>query len=254
MKQSTLSQKEQDVLKQYFLHEIQKQLQPYTISLTDYFDGELTITDLETIKNLIQLKFEHSAATNRIYLRDTPNSQVVLNEQDLPKFIKCINLDDKNMQDIIDETGYAFTIITQPTVEIEFPMLGGIGELKLDYVHYKQSGCKYFACDDDENWSKNDNKHTVSEENRATLVSKMKPVDETIPYSRYSPFSLHYHGPQLAGVDDAKWYDWEYKLRNTVIGLAYERINEVISDIARNHSSITVDELIEQLDRKDASC
>lgn len=251
MKESAISQKEQDVLKQYFLKEIQKQLQPYTISHTNYFDGELTITNLETIADLIKLEFEHSAATNRIYLHD---NQLILDESDLPEFIKCINLDSKNMQDIIDETGYAFTIITQPTVEIEFPMLGGIGNLNLDYIHYKQSGCKYFACDDGENWSKDDNKRIVSEENRATLVSKMKPVDETIPYSRYSPFSLHYHGLQLAGVDDAKWYDWEYKLRNTVIGLAYEQINEVISNIAHNHSGIVVDELIEQLNRNESSC
>jgi hypothetical protein len=253
MQQSALSQKEQDVLKQYFLKEIQKQLKPYAINHTNYFDGELTITNLETIANLIKLEFEHSAATNRIYLRDVPNSQVALNEQNLPKFVKCLNLDGKNMHDIIDETGYAFTIITQPTVEIEFPMLGGIGNLKLDYVHYKQSGCKYFACDDGENWSKDDNKRIVSEETRATLASKIRPVDETIPYSRYSPFSLHYHGPQLAGVDDAKWYDWEYKLRNTVIGLAYEQINEVLSNIARICPGITVTELIEQLDRKETT-
>lgn len=254
MKQSALSQKEQDVLKQYFLKEIQKQLQPYTISHTTYFDSELTITNLEKIAEHINLEFEYSTATNRIYLHDIPDSQVALNESDLPEFIKCINLDSKNMQDIIDETGYAFTIITQPTVEIEFPMLGGIGNLNLDYIHYKQSGCKYFACDDGENWSKDNNKRIVSEETRATLTSKIKPVDETIPYSRYSPFSLHYHGPQLAGVDDAKWYDWEYKLRNTVIGLAYEQINEVISEIAHNHSGIAVDELIEQLNRKESSC
>lgn len=254
MKQSSLSQKEQDVLKQCFLKEIQKQLQPYTLSHTNYFDGELTITNLETITDLISLEFEHSAATNRIYLRDIPYSQVALNETDLPEFIKCLNLDSKNVQDIIDETGYTFTIITQPTVEIEFPMLGGLGELKLDYVHYKQSGCKYFACNDGENWSKDDNKRNVSEENRATLASKMKPVDETIPYSRYSPFSLRYHGPQLAGVDDPKWYNWEYELRNTVIGLAYEQINEIISNMAQNHSGITADELIEQLDRKEPSC
>ena len=151
MKQSTLSQKEQEVLKQYFLKEIQKQLKPYTISHTNYFDGELTITNLEQIADCIKFEFEHSAATNRIYLCDTPNSQAVLNEQDLPEFVKCLNLDGKNMNDIIDETGYAFTIITQPAVEIEFQMLGGIGNLKLDYVHYKQSGCKYFACDDGEN-------------------------------------------------------------------------------------------------------
>lgn len=254
MKQSTISQKEQEVLKQYCLKEIQKQLQPYVICHTDYFDGELTITNLEQIADYIKLEFEHSAATNRIYLRDVPNSQVALNEQDLPEFIKCIHLDGKNMQDIIDETGYEFTTITQPAVEIEFPMLGGIGNLKLDYIHYKQSGCKYFACDDGENWSKDDNKRIVSEETRATLASKIRPVDETIPYSRYSPFSLQYEGPQLAGVDDAKWYDWEYKLRNTVIGLAYEQINEVISDIAHNHSGIAVDELIEQLDRKEPAC
>lgn len=252
MKESSLSQKEQDVLKQYFLKEIQKQLQPYTISHTNYFDSELTITNLETIADLIKLEFEHSAATNRIYLRD--NSQVVLKEQDLPRFIKCINIDGKNMQNIIDETGYEFTTITQPVVEIEFPMLGGIGNLKLDYIHYKQSGSKYFACDDGENWSKDDNKRIVSEETRATLASKIKPVDETIPYSRYSPFSLHYHGPQLAGVDDAKWYNWEYKLRNTVIGLAYEQINEVISNIAQNHPGITVNELLQQLDRKEPIC
>jgi len=89
MKQSTLSQKEQEVLKQYCLKEIQKQLQPYVISHTDYFDGELTITNLEQIADCIKLEFEHSAATNRIYLRDIPNSQVALNEQDLPEFVKC---------------------------------------------------------------------------------------------------------------------------------------------------------------------
>ena len=254
MKQSTLSQKEQDVLKQYFLNEIQKQLQPYTISHTDYFDGELTITDLEQIADYIKLKFEHSAATNRIYLRNIPNSQVALNEQDLPEFIKCINLDGKNMQDIIDETGYAFTVITQPTVEIEFPMLGGIGNLKLDYSHYKQSGCKYFTCDDDEDCTKDDIERIVSTKKRATLVSKTETVDETITYSRHSPFPLDYQGPQLAGVDDSKWYGWEYKLRNTVIGLAYEQINEVISNIACHHSGITVTELIEQVDRKETTC
>lgn len=254
MKESSLSQKEQDVLKQYFLKEIQKQLQPYTISHTNYFDSELTITNLETIADLIKLEFEHSAVTNRIYLRDIPNSQVALNEQDLPEFIKCINLDGKNMQNIVNETGYAFTIITQPVVEIEFPMLGGIGNLKLDYIHHKQSGCKYFACDDGENWTKDDNKRIVSEETRATLASRIKPVDETIPYSRYSPFSLHYHGPQLAGVDDPKWYDWEYELRNTVIGLAYEQINEVLSNIARHHPGVTIENLIERLDRKETTC
>ena len=254
MKQSTLSQKEQEVLKQYFLKEIQKQLKPYTISHTNYFDGELTITNLETIADLIKLEFEHSAATNRIYLRDIPDSQVALNEQDLPKFIKCINLDGKNMQDIIDETGYAFTVIAQPTVEIEFPMLGGIGNLKIDYVHYKQSGCKYFACDDGEDCTKDDIERIVSTEKRATLVSKTETVDETITYSQYSPFPLDYQGPQFAGVDDSKWYDWEYKLRNTVIGLAYEQVNEVLSNIARTCPGITVTELIEQLDRKEPTC
>lgn len=243
MKQSTLSQKEQEVLKQYFLNEIQKQLQPYTISHTDYFDGELTITDLGKVADCIKLEFEHSAVTNRIYLLDS--SQVALNEQDLPEFVKCINLDGKNMQDIIDETGYAFTTITQPTVEIKFPMLGGIGNLKLDYSHYKQSECECFACDDNDDYTKDDIERIISTEKRATLVSKTETVDETITYSRNSPFPLDYQGPQLAGVDDSKWYDWEYKLRNTVIGLVYEQINDAISNIARNHSGITVDELIE---------
>lgn len=249
MKQSTLSQKEQEVLKQLFLNEIQKQLKPYTISHTNYFDGELTITNLETIADLIKLEFEHSAATNRIYLCDVPNSQVALNEQDLPKFIKCINLDGKNMQDIIDETGYAFTIITQPILEIVFENLGHILSFQIDYVNYKKSGHEYLLTDIDE-----DSKYTISNEEYATLVSKTETVYEDIPYSPKFLNYLQYEGPQLAGVDDAKWYDWEYKLRNTVIGLAYEQINEVISDIAHNHSGITVDELIEQLDRKEPIC
>lgn len=249
MKQSALSQKEQEVLKQYFLKEIQKQLQPYVISHTDYFDGELTITDLEQIADCIKLEFEHSAATNRIYLCDIPNSRVALNEQDLPEFVKCISLDGKNLQDIIDETGYAFTTITQPTVEIEFPMLGGIGNLKLDYIHYKKCGQKYFVND-----ARDNDKYTISHEKRATLTSKTKIVEETIYHSQMYRGLLYYQGPQLAGVDDSKWYDWEYKLRNTVIGLVYEQINDAISNIARNHSGITIDELIKQLDRKESSC
>lgn len=249
MKQSTLSQKEQEVLKQYFLKEIQKQLKPYTISHTNYFDGELTITNLEQIADCIKFEFEHSAATNRIYLCDTPNSQAVLNEQDLPEFVKCLNLDGKNMHDIIDETGYAFTIITQPILEIVFENLGHILSFQIDYVNYKKSGHEYLLTDIDE-----DSKYTISNEEYATLVSKTETVYEDIPYSPKFLNYLQYEGPQLAGVDDAKWYDWEYKLRNTVIGLAYEQINEVISDIAHNHSGITVDELIEQLDRKEPIC
>ena len=249
MKQSSLSQKEQDVLKQYFLNEIQKQLQPYTITHTDYFDGELTITNLEKITNCIKLEFEHSITTNRIYLRDIPNSQVALNEQDLPEFIKCINLDGKNMQDIVNETGHAFTVITQPVVEITFENLGYILNFQIDYVNYKKSGHEYLITDIDEN-----SKYTISNEEYATLVSKTETVYEDIPYSPKFLNYLQYEGPQLAGVDDTKWYDWEYKLRNTVIGLAYEQINEVISDIAHNHSGITVDELIEQLNRKETSC
>lgn len=254
MKQSTLSQKEQDVLKQYFLKEIQKQLQPYTISHTNYFDGDLTITNLEQNQEHIKLEFEYSAATNRVYLCDVPNSQAVLNESDLPEFIKCLNLDGKSMQDTIDKTGYAFEVITQPIVETEFPMLGGIGELKLDYVHYKKCGQKHFACDDDGDYSKTDTKRTISTEKRATLVSKTEITRERIPYSRHSPFLLYYYGPQLAGVDDSKWYNWEYELRNTIIGLAYEQINDIISSIAHNHPGVTIDSLIEQLDRKEPIC
>lgn len=78
--------------------------------------------------------------------------------------------------------------------------------------------------------------------------------NETITYSLCDPFPLRYRGPQLAGVDDSKWYDWEYKLRNTVIGLAYEQVNDVLSNIAHNHSGITVTELIKQLDRKEPTC
>ena len=249
MKQSALSQKEQEVLKRYFLNEIQKQLQPYVISNTDYFDGELTITNLEQIADHIKLEFEHSTATNRIYLRDIPNSRVALNEQDLPEFIKCINLDGKNMQDIVNETGHTFTVITQPVVKITFENLGYILNFQIDYVNYKKSGHEYLITDIDEN-----SKYTISNEEYATLVSKTETVYEDIPYSPKFLNYLQYEGPQLAGVDDAKWYDWEYKLRNTVIGLAYEQINEVISDIAHNHSGIAVDELIEQLDRKEPAC
>lgn len=249
MKQSTLSQKEQEVLKQYCLKEIQKQLQPYVISHTNYFDGELTITNLEQIADCIKLEFEHSAATNRIYLRDVPNSQVALNEQDLPEFIKCINIDGKNMQDIVNETGHAFTVITQPVVEITFENLGYILSFQIDYVNYKKSGREYLITDIDEN-----SKYTISNKEYATLVSKTETVYEDIPYSPKFLNYLQYEGPQLAGVDDPKWYDWEYKLRNTVIGLVYEQINEIISDIAHNHSGIAVDKLIEQLDRKESTC
>lgn len=249
MKQSTLSQKEQDVLKQYFLNEIQKHLQPYTINHTDYFDGELTITNLKQMSAFIKLEFEHSTATNRIYLRDIPNSQVALNEQDLPEFIKCINLNGKNMQDIINETGYDFTTITQPVVEIKFKNLGHTLSYQMDYVNYKVKNREYFLSDTNES-----DKYIISNKEYATLVSKTETVYEDIPYSPKFLNYLQYEGPQLAGVDDPKWYDWEYKLRNTVIGLAYEQINEVISDIAHNQSGIAIDELIEQLDRKETTC
>lgn len=246
MKQSSLSKKEQDVLKQYYLKEIQKQLQPYTLSHTNYFDGELAITNLETIADLINLEFEHSAATNRIYLRD---NQLNLDEQDLPEFIKCINLDGKNMQNIIDETGYTFTVITQPVVEIEFDNLGHTLRYQMNYINYKTGKQEYFLNDTNAT-----DTYTISNEECATLTSKTETVYEEIPYTPKFRDYLQYEGPQLAGVDDAKWYDWEYELRNTVIGLAYEQINEIISNIAHNHPGITADELIEQLNRKESSC
>lgn len=249
MKQSTLSQKEQEVLKQYCLKEIQKQLQPYVISHTDYFDGELTITNLEQIADCIKLEFEHSAATNRIYLRDVPNSQVVLNEQNLPEFVKCLNLDGKNMQDIIDETGYAFTVITQPVVEIEFDNLGHALSFQIGYVNYKESGQEYFLTNIDD-----DTKYTVLNEEYATLTSKTETGYEDIPYAPKFLNYLQYDGPQLAGVDDSKWYNWAYELRNIIIGLTCELINEAIAHIARTHSGITVAELINQLDRKEPTC
>lgn len=249
MEQSALSQKEQDVLKQYFLKEIQKQLKPHTISHTDYFDGELTITTLETITDLIKLEFEHSAATNRIYLRDVPNSQVVLKEQDLPQFIKCINIDGKNMQNIIDETGYAFIVITQPVVEIEFDNLGHTLGYQMDYINYKAGKQEYFLNDTNET-----DTYTISNEECATLTSKTEVVYEEIPYTPKFWDYLQYEGPQLAGVEDPKWYDWEYELRNTVIGLAYEQINEVLSNIARHHPGVTIENLIERLDRKETTC
>ena len=249
MKHSILSQKEQKALKQYFLNEIQKHLQPHTISHTNYFDGELTIANLKQMSTFVKLEFEYSSATNRVYLRNIPNSQVVLNERDLSEFIKCVNLDGKNMQDIIDETGYAFVTITQPVVKIEFDNLGHTLSYQIDYVHYKARNQEYFLNDTNEN-----NKHTISNEERATLTSKTEAVYEEIPYTPKFRNYLQYEGPQLAGVDDPKWYNWEYELRNTVLDLACEQINKIILNIAHNHPGITVDELIEQLDRKDASC
>ena len=138
MQQTTITRRERKTLVQYYLKEIETQLHADNVTHLQYFNGKLTIHNLTLLEKFLELDFEYSQSTGRVYLRDIPHSYIDLDDIDLPEIVKCIDIDGKNLQDYIDETGYKFDMIHIPSVTVEYPNLSRVFNCHVDYVRYKK--------------------------------------------------------------------------------------------------------------------
>lgn len=254
MQQTAITKRERKTLVRYYLKEIEKQLQNDTVEHLQYFNGQLTVHNLKLLEKFLELDFEYSQSTERIYLRDTPYSYIDLDDIDLPEIVKCIEIDGKNVQDYIDETGYKFDIIHIPDVTVEYPNLSSVFNCHVDYVRYKKENKQYLLTTGEE--LRKDREITINMADISMLVSKTEMVMEEVllspPHKRFGitwtkPVVLPYAGPQLAGVDDVKWYRWTEELKHRVIPIALQTIADAVTCVASNHAGITTTELINMM-------
>ena len=90
MTQTTITKRERKTLVHYYLKEIEKQLQDDSVEHLQYFNGKLTVHNLKSLEKFLELDFEYSQSTERIYLRDAPYSYIDLDDIDSPDVVKCI--------------------------------------------------------------------------------------------------------------------------------------------------------------------
>lgn len=254
MQQSTITRRERKTLMQYYLKEIEKKLHADNVTHLQYFSGKLTIHNLTLLEKFLKLDFECSQSTGRVYLRNAPYSYIDLDDVDLPEIVKYIDIDGKNLQNYIDETGYEFDIIHVPEVTVEYPNLSSVFNCHVDYVRYKKENKQYLITTGEELRKKRE--ITIDMADISMLVSKTETVMEEVPllppHKRFGirvtkPIVLPYAGPQLAGVDDAKWYRWTEELKHRVIPMALQVITDAIVCVANNHAGITTTELINMM-------
>lgn len=251
MRQTVITQRERKTLVRHYLKEIEKQLQSCDVEHLQYFSGKLTVHNLKLLEKFLELDFEYSQSTERVYLRDAPYSYIDLDDIDLPEIVKCIAIEGKTVQDYIDETGYKFDIIHIPDVTVEYPNLLSVFNCHVDYVRYKKENKQYLLTTGEE--LRKDREITINMADISMLVSKTEMVMEEVPLSpphkRFGirstkPIVLPYAGPQLAGMDDAKWYRWTDELKHRVVPMALQTIVDAITRVANNHAGITTTELI----------
>lgn len=254
MQQTTITKRERKTLVKYYLKEIEKQLRTDDVTHLQYFSGKLTVQSLKLLEKFLELDFEYGQATDRVYLRDIPYSYIDLDDTDLPVIVGCITLDGKNLRDYIDETGYKFDIIHIPSVTVEYPNLSRVFNCHVDYVRYKKENKQYLITTGEELRKKRE--ITIDMADISMLVSKTEMVMEEVPLlpphklfgiRATKPIVLPYAGPQLAGVDDAKWYRWTEELKHRVIPMALQVITDAIAYVANNHPGITTSELINMM-------
>ena len=254
MQQTTITKRERKTLVRYYLKEIEKQLQEDTVEHLQYLNGKLTVHNLKSLEKFLELDFEYSQSTERIYLRDTPYSYIDLDDIDLLEFVKCIDIDGKNVQDYIDETGYKFDIIHIPDVTVEYPNLSSVFNCHVDYLRYKKENKQYLLTTGEE--LRKDREVTINMTDVSALVSRDEMIREDVllapPHKRFGiawtkPIVLPYAGPQLAGVDDAKWYRWTEELKHRVVPTALQVICDAVTCVANTHAGITTVELIKMM-------
>ena len=254
MQQTTITKRERKTLVQYYLKEIEKQLQSDEVEHLQYFSGKLTIHNLTLLEKFLELDFECSQSTGRVYLRDAPDSYIDLDDVDLPEIVKCIDINGKNLQDYIDETGYKFDAIHIPSVTVEYPNLSRVFDCHVDYVRYKKENKQYLITTGEELRKKRE--IIINMADISMLVSKTEMVMEEVPllppHKRFGiratkPIVLPYAGPQLAGVDDAKWYRWTEELKYRVVPAALQVISDAVTCVANTHAGITTTELINMM-------
>lgn len=97
MQQTAITKRERKTLVQYYLKEIEKRLQNDTVEHLQYFNGQLTVHNPKLLEKFLELDFEYSQSTGRIYLRDAPYSYIDIDDIDLPDVVKCIAIGRRKM-------------------------------------------------------------------------------------------------------------------------------------------------------------
>lgn len=257
MTEKQLSQKEKDLLVTHYLNKMSQYLRPFPISLGKFFKGEVYIDSALPFRNVLNLGVEVSDITQRIYpfsnkhLENLQSSGLNAAIYYFESIIPTIEIDGKPLQEIIDETGYQLKLVEDPvarvvsnglfarlTVQRDWleNVIEGVQERDFDTLPF---GCAYLE--------------DVVARRKLALTTGSGSFEKWVVRKGVKLFGVHvkkelsytFYAHELAGVKDAKWFEWVWEFENILLPCVLNELSFAFLQMYKTSTPLTVDDLLE---------
>lgn len=265
MTEKQLSQKEKDLLVTHYLNKMSRYLRTFPISLGKFFKGEVSIGSALPFRNVLNLGVEISDVTQRIYpfsnkhLETLQSSGLNAAIHYFESIIPTIKIDGKPLQEIIDETGYQLKLVESPaarvvsnslfarlTVQRDWleNVIEGVQERDFDTLPF---GCAYLE--------------DVVARKKLALTTGSGSFKKWVVRKGVRLFGVHvkkelsytFYAHELAGVKDAKWFEWVWEFENILLPCILSELSFAFLQMYKESAPLTVDDLLELTNKEESS-
>lgn len=265
MTEKQLSQKENDLLVTHYLNKMSQYLKPFPISLGKFFKGEVSIDSALPFRNILNLGVEVSDVTQRIYpfsnehLENLQRSGLNAAIYYFESIIPAIKIDGKPLQEIIDETGYQLKFIEDPvarvvsnglfarlTVQRDWleDVIEGVQGQDFDTLPF---GCAYLE--------------DVIERGKLALTTSNGDFKKWVIRKGMKVFGIHvkkefsytFYAHELAGVKDAKWFEWVKEFEDILLPSVLSALSFAFLQMYKESTFLTMDDLLEFANKEKVS-
>lgn len=251
MSNNQFSQRELEILKNYFLNKMSSHLKPIPLIDGRFFDGELQIDIAIPFRKLFDFDFAYSEVTKNIYIEKTDvfyrDVTAQLAKEIVDDYINAVKINGKYLADIINKIGYTLKCIENPVVYMAPRDNREDYLIKCDYLNYKRDPKQY------DGFKYKSHGLTPKPKPKKSLALVTNDIDiakwefeEQPTIFRRKPKTVYSHKffiNQLAGELDPKWFEWVDGFELIVIPAILEVLNRAFIETYHNNSPISVEEL-----------
>lgn len=264
MTEKQLSQKENDLLVTHCLNKMSQYLRTFPISLGKFFKGEVTIASALPFRNVLNLGVDVSDVTQRIYpfsnehLENLQRSGVNAAIHYFESIILAIKIDGKPLQEIIDETGYQLKLIESPVARVVSSNLFHKLTVQRGWLEDVIEGTQ------GQDFASLPFSYTYLEDvitnKELALTTGNGSFEKWVLYKGVKLFGVQvkkelsytFYKPELAGVEDTKWFEWVEELKTILLPCVLNELSFAFLQMYKEWTSLTMEDLLELTNQEKA--
>lgn len=247
MSNNQFSQRELEILKNYFINKMSGHLKPIPLSYGQFFSGELEIDVAIAFRKLFDFDFDYSEVTQNIYIENTDSFYRETAKEFVDDYINAVKIKGKYLADIISETGYKLKLIENPVVYMTPRDIREDYLIKCDYLSYKRDPKQYdgFKYKSHGLTQQPQPKKSLALVTDDVELAKWEFKKQPTIFSKTAKvvYTRQFHINCLAGELDPKWFEWVDEFELIVIPAILEVLRYALIETYHHDSPISVEEL-----------